>query len=216
MNHYPNGARVNVPGGISGTVVGATVVTTKPAGYFTSEQVTKVTYIKTDGGSIRELTSLNTGEIEQRVLNTQDIVNMKRQTSNLLNSPEQAKKEDDFRASMQKVNTQAQTTVNSADAFGNKYGTVQGIATNVNLPVGTLGAADAVGKKYDGDAFGNLGNEAVKSAGGLITTTANYLVDGDKKTATDSIIGNASQSGDSDRAFVQDTDALVFILIEAS
>ncbi len=209
INQYPSGARVAVPGGISGTVIGATVVTTKPGGYFTSEQMTKVTYIKTDGGAIRELTSTNSGEVEQRILNSQDILNMKQQNSAILTSPEQAKKEDDFRASMQKVNTQAQTTVDSANAFGNKYGTAQGIATNVLLPVATLGAADSVGKKYAGEALGNLGNEAVKSAGGLVTTTASYLVDGDKKSATDSIMGNAAQSGTSVLGAAFDVNAKV-------
>jgi hypothetical protein len=186
-NRYPVGAQVDLGHGIVGKVVSATSNTTTPGGWFTSKQSVNTTYVQTPSGAIREIKSTNGSAVEQRSLNQYDIKNMQTATQATLNSPAHAQSEAKFRESIAASNKAAQATIDSADSFTNKYGTAQGIATNVVLPVATAGIASKAGDAAGLATYAQKGTSATTAvmtkqlaeAGvGFVGNTAQFIANG--------------------------------------
>lgn len=156
-NRYPSGAMVDLGGGVMGKVVGPTSNTTTPAGWFTSAQSVNKTYVQTPSGTIRELTSTNGSEPDQRFLNQYDIQAMSKAAKAEVASPANAQREADFRKDIAASNDAASQVVKTADTFPDKYGTAQGLATNVVLPVATAGVAAKAGEAVQGSLQGGKG-----------------------------------------------------------
>jgi hypothetical protein len=183
--------QVDLGNGLVGTVVSPTSVTTTPAGWFSSEQKVRRTYVQTPSGTIRELTSTNGSATEQRYLNEYDVRNMAAASQAQLNSPAQAQREQEFRNAIAESNERAQDVVNSANKFEQKYATPQGFVTNVVVPVATAGLANNAGT-------------AAREAAGRLENTTEALAETNKKLAelgvnavgtTTQIIANTIDNG---------------------
>lgn len=186
-NQYPLGAQVDLGGGVVGRVVSPTSRQTTPGGWFTREQTTNITYVQTPSGAVRELKSTNGGTVEQRMLNQYDIRNLQAVTQATLNSPDQARREEEFRQSLRDANKANQSVIQSADAFGEKYGTAQGIVSNVVIPVATANLGTVANNKVQAtwQAGGSPTNAVitgqVAEAGvGMVGTTAQFVAGGAK------------------------------------
>jgi hypothetical protein len=203
-NRYPAGAQVDLGHGIVGKVVSATSNTTTPGGWFTSKQSVNTTYVQTPSGAIRELKSTNGSEVEQRSLNQYDIKNMQAATQATLASPDHAKAEDKFRQTIAESNKAAQATIDSADSFTNKYGTAQGVATNLVLPVATAGIGSKLGDAAGLATYAQKGTSATtavitkqvtETGVGFVGNTAQFIANGatDKGAAAANSIDFAGQ-----------------------